>query len=145
MTTRIDVTGSLTVDAPPEQAFELFTPRGEQAWVPGWAPTFPHETPDDAAAGTVFQTTSGGHVTTWIVVRSSRGRLIKYARVVANRHAGTVEVRLEAKKKGSLVMVSYDLTALTQSAADDLETFALVYDAFLQAWEESIRLCLARD
>ena len=32
----VTLTGHLTVTLPPEQAFDLFTPRGEQRWAVGW-------------------------------------------------------------------------------------------------------------
>lgn len=136
------VTGSVQVDLPPEEAFGLFTPRGEQRWVPNWAPRFPVDTPDDSAAGTVFLTTSGGHRTTWIVVRRSRGRHLRYARVVEDQNAGTVDLRLESNKKGCTVTVAYDLTALSESAGPALQRFADGYPGYLKNWEEAIRILL---
>jgi hypothetical protein len=35
------VTGRLRVALPPDQAFRLFTPRGEDEWEPQWKPQFP--------------------------------------------------------------------------------------------------------
>jgi hypothetical protein len=35
------LTGRIQVPLPPEEAFRLFTPRGEQDWVHGWRPHFP--------------------------------------------------------------------------------------------------------
>lgn len=143
MTTQIEVTGSLQVELPPEEAFELFTPRGEEAWVPGWAPRFPAAAPDDSAPGTVFVTSSGGQVTTWITVRRTRSRHLRYARVVSDRHAGTVDVRIEPRKAGSEVTVSYHLTALSESAGPDLERFADGFAAYLRGWEKAIRASIA--
>lgn len=137
------MTGSLEVDLPPDQAFELFTPRGERRWVPGWEPRFPADSPDDSAPGTVFQTHSGGLTTTWVVVRRTRGRHLRYSRVVADRHAGTVDVRLEPKKKASTVTVSYDLTALHESAGSDLESFASGFVSYLGSWQKAIAHLLA--
>ncbi|WP_188191849.1 hypothetical protein [Nonomuraea sp. SYSU D8015] len=37
-------TGRLPVALPPEEAFTLFTPRGEERWVAAWRPRFPVET-----------------------------------------------------------------------------------------------------
>src|SRR5436305_397346 len=47
------LTGRLTVDLPPAEAYELFTPRGEERWVPGWRPRFPAA--GDAGAGGVVR------------------------------------------------------------------------------------------
>ena len=49
-----ELIGQIFVDLPPEEAFRLFTPRGEQDWVPGWQPEFPHPVEDDTLPGTVF-------------------------------------------------------------------------------------------
>ncbi|MBG0829921.1 hypothetical protein HS041_19320 [Planomonospora sp. ID67723] len=53
------LTGTLTVPLPPEEAFHLFTARGEERWVEGWRPRFPVPVEDDTAPGTVFET--GAH------------------------------------------------------------------------------------
>lgn len=142
MNLRIVVTGSVPVDLPPDEAFVLFTPRGERRWVPHWSPLFLADTPDDSAPGTVFVTSSGGQRTTWIVVRRTRGRHLRYARVVQDQHAGTVDLRLEPTKRGCVVTVAYDLTALGESAGPALQRFADGYPAYLKNWEESIRALL---
>jgi hypothetical protein len=38
--------GSLHVALPRERAAVLFTPEGERAWAPGWAPEYPEVTYD---------------------------------------------------------------------------------------------------
>lgn len=38
MTGRIREVGTFELDLPPDQAFGLFTARGEQDWADGWAP-----------------------------------------------------------------------------------------------------------
>lgn len=139
------MTGSLEVALPPDQAFELFTPRGEESWTPGWTPRFPVNTDDDSAPGTVFQTTSAGSVTTWVVVRRTKGRHLKYARVVHGRNAGTVDVRLEpGKKRSTLITVTYDLTSLTDEGGRAIHSFASSYKDFLASWEKAIAHLLER-
>jgi hypothetical protein len=138
------LTGRLTVALPPERAFVLFTPRGEQAWVPGWKPRFPAGTDDgrfdDTEPGTVFETEAHGQATTWIVVERALGRRIRYARVIPQLNAGTVAVALEpaAEGEGSEVTVTYELTALSEEGARKLDEFAAHYPAFLQSWEDQI-------
>jgi len=133
------LTGTLTVALPPGEAFRLFTARGEQAWVDGWQPHFPVETPDDTTPGTVFETTGHGQVTTWLVLESAPARRISYARVTPGVRAGTVTVELSEETAGqSEVTVTYALTALTDAARADVRAFADGYQDFLRSWEDTI-------
>ncbi|WP_067826367.1 SRPBCC family protein [Actinomadura kijaniata] len=138
MTARHTLTGRLTVPLPPEEAFTLFTPRGEERWVEGWRPRFPAPAPDDTAPGTVFET-SHAEPTTWVVLERRPGRRISYARVTPGVRAGTVTVTLTADgDRRSTVEVTYDLTALTPGAAEDLDRFAADYPAFLRSWQDAL-------
>jgi hypothetical protein len=137
------LTGLFTVAMPPERAFVLFTPLGEQAWVPGWKPRFPAGTDttfDDSEPGAVFETDAHGQTATWIVVERERGRRIRYARVIPQLNAGTITVTLAPVADGERceVAVTYELTALTDDGRQKLEEFAEHYPAFLRSWEEQI-------
>jgi uncharacterized protein YndB with AHSA1/START domain len=139
----VALTGHLTVARPPERAFELFTPRGEQTWVAGWQPRFPTPTTDDSAPGTVFETDVHGRLTTWVVIERTPGRRIRYARVVPGDSAGTVTVELTAGAAGrSDVTVTYELTALTEPAARHLHAFAAGYADMLRHWADAITAAL---
>jgi hypothetical protein len=142
MTSPARLTGVVRVALPPAEAFRLFTPRGEQDWVPGWQPAFPAEAPDDTEPGTVFQTSAhGAHPTVWVVTDRQPGRRISYTRVTPGDRAGTVEVKLSpAGQHGeaSDVEVSYQLTALSESAGDALREFADGYPAYLRSWQDAI-------
>ncbi|MGK5555570.1 hypothetical protein ACSNOI_28525 [Actinomadura kijaniata] len=138
MTVRHTLTGRLSVPLPPEEAFLLFTPRGEERWVEGWRPRFPVPTADDTAPGTVFET-SHAETTTWVVLERHPGHRVSYARVTPGVQAGTVTVTLTADgDRRSTVEVTYDLTALTPGAAEDLDRFAAGYPAFLRSWQDAI-------
>jgi hypothetical protein len=141
----IAMTGSLTVARPPAEAFVLFTPRGEERWVPGWQPRFPAPTTDDTAPGTVFETDVHGRLTTWVVVERTPGRRIRYARVVPGDTAGTVTVDLSDAGGHSEVTVTYELTALTPSALEPLRGFAARYRDMLRQWADAIAATLERD
>ena len=132
------LTGGFRLDLPADQAFRLFTARGEQDWVAGWTPRFPVETADDTAPGTVFETEGHGQTTTWVVVDRVPGRRIAYARVVAGFTAGTVTVELQPAGGQSDVTVSYDLTPLSPAGADYLREFAAGYPEFLRSWATAI-------
>lgn len=139
------LSGTVRVALPPREAFVLFTPRGEEKWVPGWRPRFPVAVSDDTAPGTVFETAAHGEVTTWVVLDRDPGRRISYARVTPGSRAGTVAVLLDADAGGrhSLVRVAYSLTALTVDGDRELVDFAAAYPAFLASWEQAIGEFLA--
>jgi hypothetical protein len=133
------LTGRFNVALPPNEAFGLFTPRGEEQWVTGWRPRFPVPAQDDTAPGTVFETEAHGEVTTWVVLDREPGCRNSYARVTPGSRAGTVTVIVEADNDGhSTVQVTYALTALSSDGERELEEFAAGYPAFLTSWEAAI-------
>ena len=75
--------GRLMVALARDRAYHLFTPRGEQDWAPQWQPTFPAGAADDTAPGTVFETHAHEASTTWVVVDSTPGQRIRYARMTS--------------------------------------------------------------
>ena len=134
----------IRVALPAEQAFELFTPRGEREWADGWDPTFPAPTDDDSEPGTVFQTEAHGRQGTWLVTNREWGRRIAYAQVVPGHKAGSITVTLDAIQGGSEVEVVYELTPLSETGEHDLEQFAANYGDYLRGWQDEIATCLRR-
>src|SRR5690554_2078266 len=130
------LSGRINVALPPSEAFVLFTPRGEENWVPGWQPRFPVPTEDDAAPGTVFETAADGEQTIWVVIDREPGRRMSYARVTRGLRAGTVSVEIiEGDDGASVVEVIYVLTPLSPEGERELEEFAAGYVEFLKSWE----------
>lgn len=144
------LTGRITVGLPPDEAFRLFTPRGEQDWAHGWEPSFPNPAEDDTQPGVVFETDAHGQRTVWLVLDRAWGRHISYARVTPRDRAGTVSVVLtEAGGHSdtgghSEVEVTYELTALTGAAEEPLRAFAERYPAYLRSWQDDIAAYLSR-
>jgi hypothetical protein len=136
--TRRRLTGRIQVALPPGEAFRLFTPRGEQDWVPGWHPSFPVPAADDTEPGTVFETSAHGQRTIWLVTGRQPGKRISYARVTPGEQAGTVTVTISPAGRHSEVEVTYELTALTSLAEHKLTEFADGYPAYLQSWQDAI-------
>ncbi len=132
------LTGRIQVALPPAEAFRLFTPRGEQDWVQGWHPRFPAPALDDTEPGTVFETTAHGQHTIWLVIDRQPGKRISYARVTPGEQAGTVTVTISAAGRHSEVEVTYQMTALTESASSKLSQFAAGYPAYLRSWQDAI-------
>lgn len=138
MTSAHRLTGRITIGLPPGEAFRLFTPRGEQDWVPGWDPHFPAPAADDTEPGTVFEIHAQGQHTVWVVSGREPGRRISYARVTPGHLAGTVAISIRPSGRQSEVEVTYLLTALTPAASHQLREFAHGYPAYLQSWQDAI-------
>src|SRR4029077_20000243 len=136
-------TGEVAVPLPASEAITLFTPEGERLWAgrAGWAPTYP-DSERTEGAGTVFETRHAHRHTTWVITRQTPDQ-ISYPRVSSTGTAGpvrrpmdpavagtagTVEVRVaRSEADTTVVQVSYDLTALTDSAIPEIATFASTY------------------
>ncbi|HJS97055.1 MAG TPA: hypothetical protein VJ741_22490 [Solirubrobacteraceae bacterium] len=128
----------------PEDAFQLFTPRGEREWAHGWEPRFPAPTSDDSEPGTVFETDTHGHRATWLVTERVCGKRIAYAQVIPGERAGRITVTLDAAEGESQVEVTYELTSLSQAGAHYLEQFADGYSDYLRSWQDAIAKCLEK-
>jgi hypothetical protein len=127
-----------------EEAFQLFTPRGEREWAPGWDPTFPAPSSDDSEPGTVFETEAHGHRSTWLVTDRAWGSRIAYAQVIPGHRAGRITVTLGATERGSEVEVVYEFTSLSRAGAHHLKQFAEGYTEYLQSWQDAIAACLEK-
>jgi len=79
-----------------------------------------------------------------VVVDCTSDRRIRYARVTPQVDAGTVTVTLDDVNGHSEVIVTYELTVLTDAANAHLHVFAAQYPAFLQSWEQDIAASLSQ-
>ena len=106
----------------PEEALPLFTALGEKFWIPTWDPVVLNG--DGVETGTVFVTSNQGHKTHWIVMDyDSQAYHALYVRVTPEVDAGTVDVSLVSNGKGgSVVTVSYELTALSPAGNEKLQS-----------------------
>ena len=136
----ISRTGSFELDMAPDKALPLFTGPGEKIWIDHWEPTFLNG--NGYEKGTVFLTSHHGHKTHWLVMNYDIKALrAVYVRVTPDLDMGTVEVVLESNQKGgSIVNVSYQLTALSQNGSQLLkEKFTQAkYDQMMKEWRSMI-------
>jgi hypothetical protein len=131
------------IDMPPARAFELFTPRGERAWVPGWDPEFLHPADGSLRRGTTFLTQDEGERsrTIWLVTDLDLEHLrVSYARITPTSRAGHVDVEVATDPEGgSRVQVSYAFTALTEAGNAYLADFTdEYYRAYIESWRDLI-------
>lgn len=132
------LTTSFILPMPPEEAWPLFTARGERSWVEGWAPSFPGRE-EDESPGSVFVTGRGDRVTIWVVTAAEPSRQIAYARVTPGHTAGTVVVTCRALTgRDTEVTVTYQLTALSRESEGELAAFATTYADHISGWRDAI-------
>jgi len=137
---KVTHTGSFRVDARPEQSIHLFTGPGEILWANGWRPVV--LSGDGTERGTVFMTSHNEEVTIWVVVDFDPHTFhVRYSRVTPSIRAGTVEVFVRSDRQGgSIVDVTYQLTALSEAGNTDLAHFdAQAYSEMMAEWENEIR------
>jgi hypothetical protein len=86
--------GRFSVEAPIDAVFELFSPLGERAWVPGWNPELLHPPNAPWARGQIFRTREETGDAIWIVAElDHQGHLVEYYRVEPERYVVCVRVR----------------------------------------------------
>lgn len=140
---RVRASGSFRLELEPEAAFNLFTAAGEESWVPDWRPLFLGE-PNPQRPGLVFITTVSSEQTIWTVLESDRDRgRLAYSRVTPGSRAGTVTVALAEDSGGTIVTVTYDLTALSPAAEADLAQYLPAkFESMMLHWRDLINASL---
>ena len=59
----------IAVDLPVDQAFPLFTPKGEEAWVPGWRPEYLSPPSGETVEEMLFRNGIGEETTIWTCLK----------------------------------------------------------------------------
>ena len=139
MPARVHASHRIEIDLPVDRCFMLFTPAGEELWVPDWQPRYLHPADGRTEAGMVFTTGHGDEATFWLLADFDRTRhRSRYLRCTPGSRMGTVEVSCHALSgQRTAVTVSYTLTALGEHALPALapyegERFARMIDDWKQ-------------
>lgn len=140
MDVRIRRSGSLFLPAEPSRVLSYFTPEGERAYEPGWAPEYFEPGTPAPQAGLAFRTRADAAETLWLVLEyDAAAHRAAYARVVPGERLGIVTVRCEAEGSGSRVHVAYDQTAMSPAGQRTLDAFTEeAFDAMLREWRAAI-------
>lgn len=131
---RRDFTHEIRVALPVDEAFLLFTPKGEEAWVLGWSPDYVFPTTGETAKDMVFRTGSGEEATIWTCLEWQPERHhVRYLRTTPAQRTAFIEVNCSADNDATRVFVSYGYVPLTEKgeeavAAITPETFAVSID-----------------
>ena len=104
----------IVVDRPVGDAFPLFTPKGEEGWVPGWKPDYFAPASGETQKDMLFATGKGDERTWWTCLEWEPDRHhVRYLRLTPGNRAAFVEVNCRARDPHSTeVTVSYDMQAL---------------------------------
>jgi hypothetical protein len=135
---------ALRLPLPADTAFLLFTPKGEERWIPEWRPRYIRPAGGETEAGMVFTTGDGEDFTIWQVVDfDAAARKARYARTTPTSRTGMVTV--EATPLGdhdTEVLVRYEMTALSPQGEESLRQYE--GDAFanmMAQWRGAILAC----
>lgn len=126
----------------PATALPLFTPRGEEAWVPGWKPDYLHPKSGETGRGMVFTTKDkSGKTIVWTCLDYLPAiGIARYFRAVSDHQASLVEVTCTSLHEGTTtVRVSYRHLPLSPEGAADIE--ALREDDFrrdVDGWRDLV-------
>lgn len=137
MAQRITRTGGFELPLQPAAAIDLFTAEGERDWIPGWVPEYPESGAVHDAVGTVFIRRHPGGAETFVVV-ANEPLVRRYGRFTAGFTAGTVEVECAAAGDGTLVRVTFDVTALSREGTEWIDGFGSGYDEMMTQWRDWI-------
>ncbi|MFE0013554.1 hypothetical protein ACFWXH_01820 [Mesorhizobium sp. NPDC059054] len=116
---RRDFTHEIRVALPVEEAFLLFTPKGEEAWVPGWSPDYVFPETGETTKDMIFRTGSGEEATIWTCLDWQPDRHhVRYLRATPALRVAFVEVTCHAEGSGTKAVVSYGYVPLTAKGRD---------------------------
>lgn len=137
----IRLTGTLTVDRPVDEAFPLFSPIGEKAWVPDWTPELIHPADRDWAEGQIFCTPLDSGRAVWVVNRlDAVSHRVSYHRVEPEHLVARIDVECRPAGTGRTdVTTSYEFISLSESGDATIAGMTQeAYEAKMKQWEEWI-------
>jgi hypothetical protein len=131
---------TITVDYPAEEAIHLFTPKGEESWVPGWTPTYISPECSETSEEMLFLTGHDDETTYWTCMKwEPKLGHARYLRLTPGSRVGFVDVRCQAlDTQKTSVRVSYRMHAL--SSVGEAQLAKMTQDSFNEMIDEWARL-----
>jgi len=110
-----DYSHEITVERPIDEAFALFTPKGEEAWVPGWTPTYIDPANGETREEMLFTTGDGDDATYWTCLQwQPQDWHVRYLRLTPASRVSFVDVTCQPEGAGrTRVRVGYEMRALS--------------------------------
>ncbi len=126
----------ILVDLPVSRAFPLFTPKGEEAWVPGWEPTYVQPRTGKTCEEMIFTTGQGDDKTFWTCLSWQPDQWhVRYLRLTPTSRVAFVDVRCTPiTVNRTQVHVVYEMQALTDAGRSYVER--LSEDTFAKSIDE---------
>ena len=128
------------IEIPLEQAFPLFSPEGEKAWVPGWDYENLMGT-TELCEDHVFRTKTHDHAATeaiWIVKKyDSESHVVEFYKIEPKEKIGVITVScVEVGVGSTTVCVTYRYIALSEAGEDFIASFTKDhYKDFIAEWQ----------
>lgn len=121
----------------PADALPLFTPKGEEAWVPGWAPRYIDPADGETTEGMIFSTSDDS--VWWTCLRWSPPAEARYLRLTPGFKAARVAIECTPQGQGSRVAVTYDWHALSAAGAAEIAAITSAgFAAEIDGWRALI-------
>ena len=114
------------VDRPMSETIGLFTPKGEESWVPDWKPVYIQLASGKTCEEMIFTTGTGDEVTFWTCLKwQPDDGHARYLRLTPQSRLAFVDVQCRtAGTNRTRVRVGYRIQALTASGRAYLETLS---------------------
>jgi hypothetical protein len=136
-----EFTAHFSVDAPIQTVFELFSPIGEQLWVPGWNPELLHPPDVRWGQGQIFRTQEEPGEAIWIVTGLNReAHQVEYHRVEPHRHVARIRVKCTALgDRNTEVATAYAFVGLSREGNDKIRAMTVeAYSEKMKRWKQWI-------
>jgi hypothetical protein len=136
-----EFTGRLSVPAPIERVFSLFSPLGERNWVPEWEPELLHPPGVSWAVGQIFRTGEEKGEAVWIVTAlDPKTHRVEYHRVEPGRYVARIRVACSASGEGpTAVTTAYAFVGLSDDGNADIRAMTeAAYREKMERWERWI-------
>lgn len=135
----------ITVNRPLSEAMPLFTPKGEESWVPGWAPDYISPKSGDTCEEMLFVTSNDDETTYWTCLNwQPNDGHVRYLRLTPESRACFVDVQCRPDgPESTRVVVTYQMHALNSAGraymSDMTEcAFAEMIDGWAQLIQERV-------
>lgn len=130
----------INVPLPVADALQLFTPKGEEAWINHWRPTYVQPTDGRTQKDMIFKTGDGDDTTFWTCLdwEPDQGR-VRYLRVTPASRVTFVKVECRPAAEGTNVQVQYQFVALNEAGSKFIAGIGPAdFAQMIQSWSDMI-------
>ncbi len=142
----VTLSGRVSSSGGVERVFPLFSPPGEELWVPGWKPEYLHPAEPGWSEGQIFRTREASGEAVWVVTRLDRERhRAEYHRVEPGHYVARVRVDCRpAAGGGTATTIAYTYFGLSEAGNAEIAAMTReAYEAKMVRWAGWIERYLA--